>query len=388
VAGLALGAIAVAWYPPAMRPALWLVALSLLPSAVVVTAETVLTARERLGVVATVNVAEGLARTVAWLALLEAGYGVTAMFVVLVAGRLLAVLLYARVGGLASTVRLAERSATTVRLLLAQSPTYLGILLLAGGIQRLDFLLLGRLGDLRQVGLYSAPYKVYEVALMVPSVLSVVLFPAVSRAAEQSPQRLGELTRQICRFCVSVGLPCAVLLSFLSRPLVGTLFGAEFVPAASVLAILAFVPVIAAVDQALTMVLLASGRQQLDLTVLAVACGCYAAMLVVLIPPYGYLGAAAATAVTAAVQVVARLLAARRVASVRGVGGVVLGPSLAAGAMALVIAGLLRAGLPLALGLAAGSVAYGVALRLVRAVTAADLRALHGALATRGEVVP
>src|SRR5262249_31740766 len=175
------------------------------------------------------------------------------------------------------------------------------------GISRLDVIMLSLLGTLQQVALYSAPYKVYEAVLMVPSALALALFPVFARTqAQHSEQQFEELARQLIRACVTVGLPCAVTIPLLAAPLVSLLFGNRFLPGSFVLVLLAPVAVLYAVEQTLTNVLLAKGYDGLDLKVLAWACAYYFVALAVLIPRMGFRGAAVATASTAVVQLAIR----------------------------------------------------------------------------------
>src|SRR5437868_4761760 len=74
----ALGLVGLFLYPPSTHAAFALVALSLIPSAVIAVSESLLTAQERVDVVATLSVAENLARVLLWLGVLWSGLSTTA----------------------------------------------------------------------------------------------------------------------------------------------------------------------------------------------------------------------------------------------------------------------------------------------------------------------
>jgi O-antigen/teichoic acid export membrane protein len=267
--------------------------------------------------------------------------------------------------------------------LLSLAPTFFGILLLAACINRLDFVMLSKLGTLEQVGLYAAPYRIYEMALMVPSVLALALFPLFAASAAAPGAQLEDLARQVLRVSLTAGLPCAIALAFLAEPAMVLLFGDAFAPAAPVLATLAILPVLAAADQALTMVLLATGHEQLDLAALGCAGLFYVIALAILIPSQGILGAALATAAATTVQLTVRYRLIRTVMGLRSMMDIVLRPTLA-GAVMVVTAWAVRP-LSIALALVAGGAVYAATLAASKAVTRADLRWVRGALQRPGE---
>lgn len=376
--GAGLGLAGVRFYPPSMHASFWLLGASLVPSALILVGESVLLARERLDRVAVITVAESLVRSGLWLLVVTFGAGLTSLFLILTTLRVLTLLVYYSHRDLRSVLRIWRGKPQTIARLLALAPTFAGILLLAGGINRLDFITLSRLGTMEQVGQYSAPYKIYETALMVPSVLALTLFPAFARAFAASGPGFEALVRQFLRACLTVGLPCAIALGFSAAPLVVGLFGPEFEMAAVVLATLAIVPVLVAADQALTMALLAAGHEQLDLRVLACACALYLLALAALIPSAGIEGAAIATLATAIVQMTLRYGAVRRRLGLAGMGGLVARPLLAGALMAAAIWAARPLALPVAL--AAGVAVYALTLTALRAVTADDVHWLLGAL--------
>lgn len=381
--GVLVGLVGEGYYPASMRLSLWLVGASLVPGAVLFVGDSVLVAQERLGRVATLNIAENLARTCVWTVLVLLGYSLTALFLALAILRGLMLVAYFGPRGLRPLLNFERCNRDVIAGMLTSCPTFLGILVLAAGMNRLDFIMLSSLGTLQQVGLYSVPYKIYETALMVPSVLSLTLFPAFATTFAISGRRFEDLVRQFLRVCLTAGLPCAIALIFLAVPLVVTLFGSVYQGSAIVLVILAFVPVLISMDQALTMALLASGHERLDLRVLACACGFYAIALGVLIPSMGFVGAALATALAAAVQVAVRYRLVRTRLGMQSMVGVASRPVLAGVLMAATVWALR----PMSLGLAIvlGGAVYAATLVLLRAVTRADVGVILGALQRPGE---
>lgn len=372
--GAGLGVFGVLSYPREMWAALWLVAACLLPSAVSAVAETDLMASERMGTIAAVNTVELLLRTAGWCILVWKGAGLAELAMTLFAGRLLAAALYLR-GGFWKVLRRSRYSMVEIRVLLSIAPVYMGLVALTAAVSRMDFVILSQLADLDQVGMYAAPYKLYEAGMMIPTILIVVIFPGAARLYARSADALDVAARQLCRVWVTVGLPVVVVTVALGAPLLRLLFGEPFVPAAPALAWLAVVPVIASVDITMSCVLQASHQQTYDLRALAIAFAVYMVALVLLIPPFGFVGAAAATAIGAFIQAWLRYGAARTRARISPVGGVLLPPVIAAAAMSAATMALVR--VSLLAGVLVGLLVYMVVLAVTRGITGSDLRFLR-----------
>jgi O-antigen/teichoic acid export membrane protein len=294
-------------YADALAAPIWLVAFTLLPTAVVVVAETYLVARQNVQLYAGVNIAETALRVIASVVALRAGYGLVALTAIFLCGRILAAGAYLALSDVARLARAGRVTAAALREYLLAAPILLGILLLTSTLARFDILLLSALAPARDVGLYSAAYKFYEVALFVPSIIAVVLFPSLAASQREHPERFESSVGQCLWVLVLAGAPCAIALAAAAPLLVGAAFGNEYEVAAPVLQILAGCAVLVALDQVLAIVLLVHGRQDLDLAVLAVAAAFYVVALAVLIPPWGYVGAAIATALATGAQLGARI---------------------------------------------------------------------------------
>ncbi len=383
ILGLLLGMFGLLSYPAVMQGALWLVAISLLPGAIAGVAEAELMAGERMSYIALVNAIELVVRTGAWCILVWMGAGLVELAAALLAGRVLTAALYLR-GGLAGKLWRASYDIRGVRLLMSAAPVYMGLVVLTAAISRMDFVLLSKLADLEQVGLYSAPYKLYEAGMMVPTILIVVVFPGVARLSARSASALDEAARQLCRVWLTLGLPVAVAGVVLAAPVLQFFFGESFLPAAPALAWLAVVPVIASVDITMSCVLQACHQQTHDLRALAIAFGAYLLALLILIPIFGFVGAAVATALGALIQAALRYHAARTRAKLSPLGSVMLPPLVAAGAMAATALGVGIVSQPLAL--VAGVAVYVGVLALTRGVTHADMRLLRDAWQQRAAV--
>ena len=358
-------------YPPSMHPALALMALSLVPTALIVVEESILWGEERMATVMAVNLFENGVRVAGSAILLFLGYGLTAVWACFLAGRFVSLAAYWFGAGLRDAFSLSDLDSAMIRRYLWMSPTFAGILAASASINRIDFLLLSKLGRLEDVGYYAAAYRINEIALMAPITLSVVLFPVFSRVHAASEAQFASLLRGVLRLEFIVGMPLALLIVILAQPLLTLLFGAGYAASTPVLRLLIFVPVLAGLDQALTSVQLVHARQGDDLRVLGGAALAYVVLLLVLIPRYGSIGAAIATLATGFLQLAMRYGSTRRAGIVPPLTGLLVRPVLAALIMCGVMA--LTAELGDAARIVAPLAAYVAALWAFGAVTRADL---------------
>ena len=339
-------------YPRSLFIALLLVAVALLPSVVTSTGEALLIARERFETVALIAVSESVIRTILWIGIIVSGFGVVALLTALLICRVIAAWVYWRhERGLAREFSVRAATRFEMRRLVVMSPPFFGILLLTVCVSRLDFLMLSAIAGPVALGLYSAPYRIAEGFLMISQAVTVALFPRIAKdCAVNTDNEKSEnfsllepqfkLVATAIRGLTILGFAGAIGLATIAPLLVPLLFGPSFAPAFVVLVILAGLPVPVAIDQVLGSLLLANHRQRADLVVMAVCGSIYLVALAILVPLYGYVGAAAATLLTALVQLSVRIIAVRITVRVRGLRRLVLRPTLAAlaaGAVACVV---------------------------------------------------
>lgn len=228
---------------------------------------------------------------------------------------------------------------------------------------RVDVLLLGQLDGPREVAVYSVAYRLLETVLFVTYAINYAVLPVMSATADATRRRLGfERAVAVAAF---VYLPFTVVCLVDGASVLRLLFGDAYADsAAPVLAWLAPAPLFLAVATFATSVLLALERSWELFLGSTLALVANIVLNLVLIPPYGATGAAAATAASYVVQALVILVGLRRV----GERVSVLTPLVsAAGASVALLAVLELSPLPLVVELLVGAVVYGgVWLLLVR----------------------
>ncbi|MCA1971272.1 MAG: oligosaccharide flippase family protein [Caenispirillum sp.] len=292
---------------PGLRLPLWLVALALVPTSLTGVTESILLGRERLRLVAVVNVAEAAVRTLFIILLVFAGFDLASWMAVFLCGRLLAMLAYVRAG---QTVRATELwqgvPKVALRRYLKMCPTFAGILLASAILARLDVFMLSQMLPLGEVGTYAAAAKIFEVALMASSILVSALFPLFSATWQTRREAFADLAQRTLRWILLLGVGAATAVGFAAEVLMLWLFGDSYQEAAAVLVWMMPAALFLAGSQVFSATMLASSRQKMDLAALVVSASALLACLMLLVPAAGIRGAAWALSVAMAVQFVFR----------------------------------------------------------------------------------
>jgi O-antigen/teichoic acid export membrane protein len=183
------------------------------------------------------------------------------------------------------------------RLLLAGLPLALGFTITTVYAQ-LDIVLLQLFKNFQMVGWYSAANKYVDAVAWIPQSAMGVVFPALSLLGAKDRRRLAFAFEKSFKMLAILGLPLAVGLGVTADSIVHFTRGFEqSIPA---LRILAPSVVLLFVNNAFIYTLTAINRQ-LDFTRLALFTLAVNVVLnLALIPPFGYLGAAAASTITEA----------------------------------------------------------------------------------------
>lgn len=213
---------------------------------------------------------------------------------------LAALFLLWRLPAAARPPRLSVDFTTTVALVRKSWPMVLhGLLGLA--IFNSDFLFLRVFDEVETVGFYAVAYTFISFIQNLGMVYSVSLIPNMTamRHDRQGSQRFIDDSMAQVMFAA---LPATVGGVLVATALVTLLFGVAYAPSAQPLQILLLLVPVALARNVLQAVMVAHGRQDLMLRTVVWAAAGNMVLNLVLIPPFGMLGAATATFVTEAVR--------------------------------------------------------------------------------------
>jgi O-antigen/teichoic acid export membrane protein len=251
-------------------------------------------------------------------------------------------------------------------------------------VWQVDRLLLTWLSGTVAVGLFSAAYRLVETVNPIVMNLTISLFPAFSRMAATSKERLGQAYEKSLKFLSVIGAPAAVVLFVWSEHFVTIVFGPEFAPAAGALRILAAVVLLAFLTSLNLYAFTSLGMQR------AYAMVCLCTLLVniaadwVLVPLYDFNGAAAGTLLAEIFFFAACLTLLRRNGVVFSARRAVWKPVLAGGSLAPVLVLLESASIPwMIAGLLLGLATYVLAMWLLKVFDDSELTLIQKSLGLR-----
>jgi len=160
---------------------------------------------------------------------------------------------------------------------------------------RLDIVMLQLMTDEKVVGFYSAAYKLFEVSVVLPHSIMLVLFPTLVEEYHSDPLQFKKSTKKVFgAFCL-IGGGVALILWGFSSEIITIVFGDEFFPSIAVLNILSGAIFLFFLNFLLSNLLISSGREAINTWNLVGATILNIILNLALIPQYGAIGAAWST---------------------------------------------------------------------------------------------
>ena len=169
-----------------------------------------------------------------------------------------------------------------------------------------DMTMLGLMRGDREVGLYSTSVKIYNLVNTVIASVAWVVIPQLSAGfAKKDYKEVNRLLKYSLNFIVVLGLPCLVGINVITKPLIYTLAGKEYMDASVSLHILTISLFISLIGGWIgNMMMLPAGRDKVCLTACAASAVINIILNFILIPQFGMNAAAATTAVAELVGLV------------------------------------------------------------------------------------
>lgn len=309
------------------------------------------------------------------LAVLAAGRGIEAVMAANVAGSAATFALQLLVVG--RIVSLRPRFDFAYWRVLLGSSIAIGLALAVAQISfRVDVLLLAAIRNSAEVGLYGAAVKLIELSELVAAAIGVSVFPLLARFAAVDRSRAVTLFQRTFDVLIAAATPLVVVMSFAATPVIVLIAGDDYAESGDALRLLAPYVLLSFVTGLSWRALIAYDE---GWTLLRLATGILAFNVVLnllVIPEFGFRGAAATSVVTEVGAVTASLLLLYRRHGLR--------PSLRYGLVVLPAAAVMTAVLllvpgPIIVQVAAAGVAYIAVLLLcpgtVRVIATDGLRA-------------
>lgn len=146
-----------------------------------------------------------------------------------------------------------------------------------------------------ETAFYALALHFTELALEIPQAIGLVLYPALASLPEE---KVHAVTAQACRRTLMITVPVAVLLATLGPSVITLWYGEPYTPAGAPLPWAAVGVAMMAVFVIVTRDFTSRGRQRVNIAASMVALLGNVCLNAVLIPTYGIVGAAVATAIS------------------------------------------------------------------------------------------
>jgi O-antigen/teichoic acid export membrane protein len=160
---------------------------------------------------------------------------------------------------------------------------------------RLDIVMLQLMTEESVVGFYSAAYKLFEVAVVLPHSFMLVLFPTLVEEYYSDRSQFKDRFKKSLVIYSLIGGSIALALWVFSHGIITLIYGDKFLPSISVLDILSGVILLFFINFLLSNILIISGWEKINTWGLVGATVLNVILNLVLIPQYGAIGAAWAT---------------------------------------------------------------------------------------------
>jgi len=255
-----------------------------------------------------------------------------------------------------------------------------GVIGLALGLSyRFDSVLLNIFRSDAETGYYNAAYNLVFSAVLFSNVLNTALYPSLTRQAASAPQRLPHIYERALRYLMMLALPITVGVWALAEHVIVFLFKAAYLPAVPALQIVIWVVPLMFASEFLGYVVLVGGQEGRAARAITISSGLNVAFNLVLVPRFGFLGAAVMTVVTEAVLVGQYLWILRSTMRQMNWANTLVRPLVAALLMGAVVLAL-RPHLPFLVNAVLGAGAYGLFLLALGVVGKDEMRFVRGIL--------
>jgi O-antigen/teichoic acid export membrane protein len=194
-------------------------------------------------------------------------------------------------------IRLPERADFAVA---RQSMSFFWSMLMITITYNTHIVMLGLMRSETEVGLFSAGWKLFIFAITVPNLIATLFLPRIANLSARPAER-DRAIELFLKAIIVCAIPITMFGSLLTPQVLVLLFGSAYLPATPTVVLLLLNALVVALNIGFGTSMLAVGRQQAFLRVVAVGAGVGVMLNAMLIPFYGAEGAALATLIDEAV---------------------------------------------------------------------------------------
>lgn len=280
------------------RHGLYVLSLSIVPSSLTFIWESILITFERSDSIFVVQLIETALKVILAYMVLESGYGMVGLMAVFLVTRLMTGILYLFILHKMVNKTPTGVSADSVRSILSLVPTFAGLYIFSVLFSKIDLMMLSLMKNFNDVGIYSAAYKLLEISFILPTCVVTVMFPLLSRWANETPDTIGRTSCRAALYSTLALIPVVVLAMIFAGQIMCLVYSKGFIDAVVPFRILIVTLGLYMIDQIFAHTLVACNYQQVNLTVIIAGTVLNLLINIVLIPHYSYIGASIATLIS------------------------------------------------------------------------------------------
>ena len=154
----------------------------------------------------------------------------------------------------------------------------------------------------RDVGIFKAPFNLFMTVLFVPQVLSTALFPVMSRYFVTSQGSFKKAFDKFLKYILIISIPMGVGTTLLADKIMYTLSNVQYSDSIVVLQILIWAAVCLFICNVYISLLNSSNKQRTTMKIAFICLVLNIVLNLLLVPAYGYIGAAVTVTVTEFVE--------------------------------------------------------------------------------------
>ena len=160
----------------------------------------------------------------------------------------------------------------------------------------IDIVMLGFYKGAREIGFYSASQKIVQLLYVLPAILAMSTFPAISRLiSEKAKKKAKVLMERAVAAVFLLALPITAGGAILSSQIIALIYGAEYLPASPAFFFLIFTPLLVFPGMLVGNYIFAYNRQRQIVPRVLAGIIANVVLNILLIPPFGIAGCAVAT---------------------------------------------------------------------------------------------
>jgi O-antigen/teichoic acid export membrane protein len=310
---LLLTVVHVARYPDETMELFYIALPILLVGVLTSPFSSIIQAHEKIYLLSAVDIVQGLVTSITGITLLFLGFGIRSLLLMSVVAAILRMLVLAAitrrmVGGIFGPVR-----GEFVRDLAKNSFPFAVLNILALIHWKVDYFMISKILGTSALGLFAAPYKIFENIAMMGVAFNTALYPSVSALFGESKEKLRRVYESLQKYFIIVSIPIAVIIFAFSREIILLVYGDQYLESVNVLIILSCGFSLLFFSIPMRLIINNSNLIMKLVPYSAVTTAMNVLLNLAVIPRYGIVGAAMASLLAGVVDVTIRMHFIRRV---------------------------------------------------------------------------